>query len=438
MDDPRPDWLKNLAIESWQPEMVISGAIIVASTYIPGLVIEGYVLLAITGNRFMQIMVTLVQIYLLIGAFSITINFIAHFTLRTLWVGLVGLVSVFPNGINPDNLKFSERFKARLLEEFGSIDDYILKLDQLCSVIFAFASNVVLVFLSISWAIAWSFLIFYLLTFFFPDDWLLGEEYLAYLGVLLLIIAPSLLSAILSNKYFHNKEWANRIHFPFYRAYGKVVFSIFWKPINFIQYIFSSNIKQERFVLLIVVYMMAIGFCSSIYLNFQGEYNSISKRVPVGNIDEQYLKPNHYWNMVDQDRYVILPYIEKDRFAVHETITGFIPLYRREENAFERLFGPFEFPEEIARVERFILQRTYLIKCAEQFYTFKINDSIVQPEILYHRHPRRFEKGFSFRIPSKNLPEGKQILSIKKKRILPKKDKDQKEYATIIPFWIEE
>ncbi|MEO1436782.1 MAG: hypothetical protein AAFV80_14685, partial [Bacteroidota bacterium] len=175
-NDPRPDWLKNLAIESWQPEMVISGAIIVASTYIPSLVVDLYVMLAMTGNRFVQIMITLMQIYLLIGAFSIIINFIAHFVLRTMWVGFVGLVSVFPNGINPENLKFSTVFKERLLKEFGSVDDYILRLDQLCSVIFAFASNVVLVFVSITWVIAWTFMLLYLATFLFADDWLMGKE----------------------------------------------------------------------------------------------------------------------------------------------------------------------------------------------------------------------------------------------------------------------
>ncbi len=51
----------------------------------------------------------------------LTINFVLHFTLRTLWIGNIGLASVFPEGINENSDRNSQHFLSRLKARFPEL-----------------------------------------------------------------------------------------------------------------------------------------------------------------------------------------------------------------------------------------------------------------------------------------------------------------------------
>ncbi|HKW12130.1 MAG TPA: hypothetical protein VJO33_17210 [Gemmatimonadaceae bacterium] len=78
--------------------------------------------------------------------YALIAPFVVHLVARAYWVGLVGLHSVFPKGVNCENYKSGpltlEVYKARLV----SLAAIISRVDNFCSMIFSFAFLLVILF----------------------------------------------------------------------------------------------------------------------------------------------------------------------------------------------------------------------------------------------------------------------------------------------------
>jgi len=132
------EWLETLQQESWQLEMIISGLSIALVVGVYDNVEE--------LNRTSQIWYTASQsanalrnltVIIHIGWFFLFINLCLHLLLRGLWISTLGLRYV-SGDIDFDSLKYSDKFRTHLENKIGSFDDYIEKLEKLCSIIFAF------------------------------------------------------------------------------------------------------------------------------------------------------------------------------------------------------------------------------------------------------------------------------------------------------------
>lgn len=86
----------------------------------------------------------LVLAYLAIGILAAM--FAMHFALRAYWIGLVCLNSVFPDYGLEDNA-YSPIYTKKILNSLPKIEDSIIKVDELCSVIFSAAFAFVLIYL---------------------------------------------------------------------------------------------------------------------------------------------------------------------------------------------------------------------------------------------------------------------------------------------------
>ena len=111
----KPKWMKILEKQSWQAELVISGAAIFGSLQLP----EAINRLIDQGIYYISDMTSTVVgvalFYLMAVAVILIANFIIHFILRALWIGMLGLVSVFPNGINYKFESYSEDYNLSLI-----------------------------------------------------------------------------------------------------------------------------------------------------------------------------------------------------------------------------------------------------------------------------------------------------------------------------------
>ena len=72
----------------------------------------------------------------------IILNLIIHVVLRSLWIGALGLRYI-SGDIDIEKLNYSKRFTNYLKKKIGSFDDYIEKLEKLCSVIFAILAGII-------------------------------------------------------------------------------------------------------------------------------------------------------------------------------------------------------------------------------------------------------------------------------------------------------
>ncbi|PPK86441.1 hypothetical protein CLV84_3368 [Neolewinella xylanilytica] len=143
----KPKWLRKMEQESWQPELIISGAAILGSLQLPGLLMqfENYCLLNFDRDTLFIAYVTVVYWRLL--ATGLIFTFIFHFIVRALWIGLIGLNSVYPGGFKTND-KFSAHYQEHMREAYGDIDGFIQRLDRLGSGIFGVAFGIAGVFVN--------------------------------------------------------------------------------------------------------------------------------------------------------------------------------------------------------------------------------------------------------------------------------------------------
>ena len=89
---------------------------------------------ALTGTYF------LMALYVLIG------TFLLHLILRALWIGLLGLESVFPGGIRWERLQVGPNTLERYRRSVGPLARSIERADDFCSLIFSFGFLIIVIF----------------------------------------------------------------------------------------------------------------------------------------------------------------------------------------------------------------------------------------------------------------------------------------------------
>jgi len=145
-------WLRRLQRESWQAELLVSGIALFGSLQLPGLAGDTLDFLVNIISEKYNFFLGMLIVYLLMGSYILIVTFISHFVLRALWIGLIGVNSVYPKGINLESdaqsRDFLEKAKKDFPEEEGR--ERVQKLDEGCSVLFGFAAQMAMIFLAIS------------------------------------------------------------------------------------------------------------------------------------------------------------------------------------------------------------------------------------------------------------------------------------------------
>ena len=132
---------------TWELELLISGAVLFALFQIPPVLTSFFGHLEPHTTATMLTVLLLGEMYVkAIVFYALIAPFVVHLVARAYWVGLVGLHSVFPKGVNCENYKSGpltlEVYKARLV----SLPAIISRVDNFCSMIFSFAFLLVILF----------------------------------------------------------------------------------------------------------------------------------------------------------------------------------------------------------------------------------------------------------------------------------------------------
>lgn len=430
----KPDWLITLERESWQPELLISGLAIFAAMQFPALIQDFQLYIAFNFEKGVFLYLSILASYLEISSYAIAVNFSIHFALRVFWIGLLGLMSVYPKGIDYDNYPYGgEKFVEKLRQKLTTLQDFSLQIDRLCSIIFSLSALVVLSLVSACILVGSVFLLSMLTKFLLPNYF---DESYNFVTVSILGVGMVLIGVVLSlfnyTKLKHT-AFAEKYHFPIYWTFSSLVFNVLNRPFHYISMTFSTNnVKSGRMNFLMGIYIILLS--SYITLNALYKTGGIETRDYYAEESNEFaLNSMFYDNLRPEHRYVTRPSIPSD-IIEGKFVKLFIPYTKRLDGELKDFCEEKKLKKDdsTSEFEYNRLKNKALLQCFETLYQVFLNDEkLTSIEWQFYQHPNKGENGIISYIPIDSLKERKNVLRIEEKE---RKGEDEKRIYEI-PFW---
>tara|TARA_B100000029_G_scaffold516489_1_gene630216 strand:+ start:2379 stop:3746 length:1368 start_codon:yes stop_codon:yes gene_type:complete len=406
----KTEWFNKLRLNSWEVEILIVGFVLVMMLQIPSYFdalsekallsspmqsIPGMISWAVK----MAILLTMEAfVYVLIITFSVYLG------LRGFWVGLIGFSSVFPNGINLDKLNYSKIFSDKIKDY--NFNDYILKIDNMCSMIFSFSFFLVLSAMSMIIFLVQVLMLVLIKAF-------LLKNYPSFvLPFNILIHWPHLLFGFIYFMDFTSATYLKKVKWrPFSILWNAI--DVFFTYTTFIfiyqplYYAIVSNIKQR------VLILCAVGIV--LILSASNFFDSNEHEIYFPQIDSENLMQNLFYEnkFQDIDDYHILP---QDPFINADIITDnylklYIPYYA-ESNAFYKRHC--ENIEDISLDERDKEKEEHMINCLNNIYEISIDDKPIESDFVFYNYSKFGVqiKSFFMAINIDNIENGRHNFKI--------------------------
>ncbi len=445
MESPQPDrknWLSELSGQSWNLEMLISGAAIYSTSFLPELMdsvldsfFENYLMDDQPLNLVLPMMaygVAKTASYFLIA------TFVVHFVFRAFWVGMVGLRAVYPDGIVYEKLpKVNDQLRENYRKTFGDSDDFIIRLDRLCSQIFSMAF--VLVLFSLLMAIM--YLGGFVFTVFFKS--LAPKLFAEWGGVInkvLMVVFFSFAGVflILSLKRVREHPFWGRFYTQMAKSSKWMYFGLY-KPMNHIMLVFASHVSYRRYMVVsigtaIAFFTITITFFTQKLFEHNGLPWLESRQFYTSGSFAYQLLPNQYDNLRTDGERIAEATIQSD--VVREPfLKVFINYTRAIDAGVEQICKVPVASDSLRRQNRRKTLDKARIECIQQYFQIALNDSVYQNiDFLYETHVAQKTPGISTYIATERLVMGRNTLTVKTidPDSLPKR---HWKTHTVIPFW---
>lgn len=431
-----PNWLRELGEQSWQAELVISGLIVTILFQLPDIFIKWAETYAIQSGEIEFTFLFVATTCFLVGIDFLIVFFGTHFLFRGIWIALLGLNSVYPNGIDTQSKKgMGEKYWQKAKEKYPNLTAYNIELDSTCSLIFSMATVTIIIVTSFSIVILAFYQCIRFLISYFP---ILGDYIVPIgLGAYLLLTISSFLMQYLVKKYPDHKRIEKIVN-----GYGiatGALFSlyVFQKPIGYITSIYSSNDKSKYTGYFFMLGCVVMGFVSGKQIGQSDAFEDFSTKnyFTFNNKPHQILAFN-YENLMDKEAQIYTPFIQSD-IITDDFLKVFIPTIAREVehvNFYE--YGIAEHVKmkmKMSAAQREARDKERL-EAYKQFNRLYIND--VEPANItyqFYTHPQTSERGLLVYVPSEHFVKGRNILEIRKNYF----SKDSIQKVVKIPFFVE-
>lgn len=429
--------LRELTTQSWNLELVISGAALFAVLQLPDLLdtVFDYVhynLMSQTAGV-QGMLPMLAYVVMKATCYVLFLAFLVNFVMRAFWVSLVGLLAVYPTGVHYDRIPFSTKYtQERMAAESGSLESYILRLDQRCNIVFAVAFLFVfmLIFIALSYLLA--LLIYSVLHPLVPPQYWQGVKLTAYGLVACFFLA----SMILSLPAVRANPAAANLHYQFV-SLSRLMFWGFYKPFGFILNTFYSHLPYQKIFRTMGIMMTA--FCGMIVLGIyvdadrlgRGATNVSQRHLYSVRLDSLYLNPNAYDNQRADGEYIDGASIQADVIS-----DNYIRLYIAYPKALDTLLTELspapEWSDTLPKAEKRRRLAEWSSQQLNNLVRININDSLYHnPGLLFAQRDRPKQQGWQTILLPANLKVGRNTIQI---GIQTDSSANKADIATI-PFW---
>jgi len=424
--------LDKLQQESWQLELLITGFAIfglinliepIEAAHNEARALQNY------GRFYYPIIRT--------ACYILVINLVVHVILRGLWIGAIGLRYV-SSDIDYNELNYSKRFTNYLKKKVGSFDGYIAKLENYCSILFA------VTFLTLFYLISFFAIIFIfiLIGSLFVDSNIFPEPsgviIMGFFSLFLLLLSLIVFIDFVTLGYLKKKEWTSFLYMPIYKVFSIITLSFLYRPLvyNLLDNKFGRRIALILFPLyMLILYASSLNNIRSNYLETDS-YSSIN-----------YVQNNNYLDLLEKNEFVKDAAIPT-KIINKPYITLFIP-FKKETEDFILNRNTNLKPEKDLRglnsnLHKIFTKRKGYSRKRDSIYskylaTFNDTYNIAIDSIKFTSdfiiNKTNKQLGFESIVPLKNIQEGKHLISIKRKVLNTKTQKEEVERVTEIPFW---
>ncbi|AQG80524.1 hypothetical protein [Spirosoma montaniterrae] len=429
--------LHDLTTQSWNLELVISGAALFATLQIPALLNEGfdyfqYNLLSHTSGA-RGVFPVLVLSMIKATCYVLFLAFLVNFVMRAFWVGLVGLLAVYPAGVQYDRLPLSTpSSRKRMADELGPLDRYILQLDRRCNVVFAVAFLLVIFLFLI--ATAYVFLLggYSVLQAFVPVSVLNGikiASQIAY-GVFMLTVLLVMIKKV------REHPIGEKVHGAMMSG-GKLAYLGMYKPYLFIYNTFSSNIPRKQLtqyasgVVLVLFAFIVVEVSSDVGRIRQGASLINQRHLFSTRVDSLLFDPNSYDNQRDPSMFVSAASVQADVIR-----DPYVRLYVAYPKALDTLLTEAAkepiWNDSLSLEEGRRRRAEWSHSQIGQLLQIHVNDSLYkQPDFLFTELGEHQQRGWQTVLIPTNLKTGKNLIRVSVKTTVP----NHPEELAAIPFW---
>ena len=442
-DTKLENWLESLQRESWQLELLISGFTIFLLVQFADSIPDLFPAFHMHTN-FSPLVQTVLVNFLAVTLFAtnaLIVNLVLHVFLRGFWIGAIGLRSV-QQETDFDSLNYSTFFRDKLKSKVGSLDQLIIRLDVIASVVFAFAFLIVFMFISFFLWVLFVNMTAVLLEI-IRDYFEGGFLSTLFSGIRIIFLTVMTISGFiylidtLSLGFFKKYKWLSKIYYPIYVFFGWITLSGIYRSIY---YSLISRFSKRRIRLLLITFL---------FILIMYPFNRITfyKYFPDPNSDAKELASNCYDNLREKNARIWSASIPSD------IVTGdYLPLFIRynvdNNETIDSLCTSYTPTKESIWVSGF--QRTgikdpfykeedaeQLLACLSQLYSVSVNDSLwTDLDYYFYHHPNMNERGLRVMIDTQQLTKGKNIIDVGYKKLDNKKIMTERR-LTRIPFWLE-
>lgn len=429
MSDKKPNWLQALEAQSWQAELIASGLAIYGSLALGSYIDDVASWSLLNFNERTLNIISYLLVYLYTAHAIMVVSFIVHLVLRILWAGILGLSSVFPQGINLESKAYAEHFKEKLKEDYSSLSSYSMDLDRSCSMIFSILCAMVVVFINIS-----IYIILYLIVSFFLLKFLPVSvvNFIGFFIVGLLFLA-SIVLALLTQGKFKNSTFSKKYAYKINTIFTKAVYLIGGKSFNYISQTIRTNTSSKSFY--IGMFVIMIGSMVSIFPKLLSDTNQLFRGDAFANVspDQIYATRSNYKDQLSEEgqKYILYPFIQSELIN-EDFLQLYIPKFQREQAVIDSICGePYQWNDSITKPENRKLRAMSRQKCAKKYYTISIDDEVVDNlEFNYKKDFYANSKGYQVFISLGSISKGSHVLKIESKYKV-----GEYQYVRSVPFY---
>ena len=390
---------------TWEMELLVSGASVFALLQLPGWMDQVYFAVQPRLDLDWDMLGQLLFTYSKIGALILAAAFVTHLVMRGYWIALVGMDSIYPDGVIWDRLKIGPVQRRFLHNNIVPIRVRIESADNRASIVFALGITMAMVMAGLVLVVSLSFCLTALLHVLFGWDWLFPN------GAFVLVAAIGLPYAL---AYQIDRRWGGKLSperrtakaitavFVFYRRLG---FGRDGNPtINLLQ----SHVGVRKITFATTMIVLCAFFATGQLIlqktNLRlGEY----ARWPAAKtgVEDSLLGP-HYRDQPGPGN-PLLPTIDS-MFPTGDYLSLIVP------------FDPKRHPALLARGCGTIwkagnspARRAALLACLGRLQDLRLDaQPLPQAQLRYYTDPKTGQDSMIAVVPIRSLPAGEHVLTL--------------------------